>query len=229
MLDVLIAEDNITSSVHLCNAINSSNVRCVGILNDGINVYKKTKELNPDVLLLDLKMPSKDGLNILEEIQEDKALNTRIFIYSGETEYIALARKYKCVNRFFSKLTPPEEISRELEEASEEIYNKNTENKVIEILLKLGFSYALRGTRLLDSCIMYSINEDEDNLNNIYEIIAQRTGENAHTTKSNISTAINNMWKHTERSRTRRILRLGEHEKPSAKIIIAMVKYYIQK
>ena len=75
MLDVLIAEDNITSSVHLCNAINSSNVRCVGILNDGINVYKKTKELNPDVLLLDLKMPSKDGLNILEEIQEDKALN----------------------------------------------------------------------------------------------------------------------------------------------------------
>ena len=65
MLDVLIADDSIPISIHLSNAITSSNVRCVGILNDGTKVYQKMKELNPDVLILDLKMPGKNGIDIL--------------------------------------------------------------------------------------------------------------------------------------------------------------------
>ncbi len=37
---------------------------------------------------------------------------------------MSLAIKYKCVDRFFSKLTPVEEITRELERIVEEISNK---------------------------------------------------------------------------------------------------------
>ena len=226
MLNVLIAEDNIQISVHLSNSINTKNVRCVGILNEGTKVYQKLKDLNLDVLILDLKMPG-NGLEILEKIQEDKKIKTKVFIYSGEMEYMALARKYTCIEKFFSKLTPAEEIAKELEDMVEEISNKNTGDKIIDILFKLGFTYSLKGTRLINDCILYSIVENEDNINNIYNEMAKRKGENIHTIKSDINTAINNMWKYTDRTKARRILRLGDYDKPSSKSVISMVKYYV--
>ena len=48
-----------------------------------------------------------------------------------------------------------------------------------------------------------------------------------YTIKSDINTAIKKMWKYTDKTRTRKILRLGETEKPSNKSVISMVKYYI--
>ena len=227
MLNVLIAEDNMQISVHLANIINTKTVRCVGILNEGTKVYQQVKELKPDVLILDLKMPGKNGLEILDEIQADRKIKTKVFIYSGEMEYISLAREYKCVDRFFSKLTPAEEISRILESLVEEISNKNTEDKIIDILFKLGFTYSLKGTKLINDCILYSIVENEDNIKNIYAEIARQNGENMYTIKSDINTAIKKMWKYTDKARTRRILRLGETEKPSNKSVISIVKYYI--
>lgn len=227
MLNVLIAEDNMQISIHLANSINSEDVRCVGILNEGNKVYQTIKDLKPDVVILDLKMPGKNGIEILDEIQADKKIKTKIFIYSGEMEYISLAREYQCVDRFFSKLTPAEEISRVLESLVEEISNKNTEDKIIDILFKLGFTYSLKGTKLINDCILYSIIENEDNIKNIYAEIARQNGENMYTIKSDINTAIKKMWKYTDKTRTRRILRLGETEKPSNKSVISMVKYYI--
>ena len=227
MLNVLIAEDNIQISVHLSNMINTKNVRCIGILNEGTKVSEKIEELNPDVLILDLKMPGRNGLEILKDIETNKRIKTKIFIYSGEMKYMTLAREYKCIDRFFSKLTPAEEIARELEGMVEQISNKNTGDKIMDILFKLGFTYSLKGTRFINDCILYSIVENEDNIKNIYAEIAKKKGENMHTIKSDINTAINNMWKCTDRTKTRRILRLGEYDKPSCKDVISMVKYYV--
>lgn len=228
MLNVLIAEDNIQISVHLSNSINTKNVRCIGILNDGTKVYTKLKELNPDVLILDLKMPGKNGIEILEEIQNDKKIKTKVFIYSGEMKYMTLARKYTFIERFFSKLTPVEEIAKVLEDMVEKISNKNTGDKIIDILFRLGFTYSLKGTRLINDCILFSIVENEDNIKNIYNEMAKRKGENIYTIKSDINTAINNMWKYTDKAKARRILRLGDYDKPSSKNVISMVKYYVE-
>lgn len=227
MLNVLIAEDNMQKSVHLSNVINTNNVRCIGILNEGTKVYQKIKELNPDVVILDLKMPGKNGIEILNEIETDKRIKAKVFVYSGEMKYMALAREYKCVDRFFSKLTPAEEIARELEEMEEKIFNKSTGDKIIDILFKLGFTYSLKGTRFINDCILYSIVENEDNIKNIYREIAKQKGENMYTIKSNINTAVNNMWNSADKTKVRRILRLGECDKPSSKGVISMVKYYV--
>ena len=227
MLNVLIAEDNVPVSVHLSNIINTENVRCKEILNDGTNVYKRIKELDIDVLILDLKMPGKNGIEILSEIQKDEALKTKVFIYSGEMEYMQLAREYKCVTRFFSKLTPAEEIARELEDMVDELSNKSTEEKISNILFKLGFSYSLKGTKLINDCILYSITEDEDNVKEIYSEIAKKKKVNTYTVKSDINTAIRNMWRFSDRNKVRKILRIGEADRPSSKGIISMIKYYI--
>lgn len=227
MLNVLIAEDNVPISVLLLNTINTNDVRCLGILNEGTKVYKKVKELNPDVLILDLKMPGKNGLEVLQEIEDDATIKTKVFIYSGETEYLEKARDFKCVERFFSKLTPPEEISRQLQEISEGISNKNIGKQISEMLFSMGFTYSLKGTRLINACILYSIVEDEDNVNKIYIKIAKEKGQNVHTLKSDINTAITTMWRYTDKKKTREILRLGSWDTPSSKGIISMVKYHI--
>lgn len=103
MLNVLIAEDNVPISIRLSNTINTNDVRCLGILNEGTKVYQRVKELNPDVLILDLKMPGKNGLDILQEIDEDTEIKTKVFIYSGETKYLEKARDFRCVDRFFQR------------------------------------------------------------------------------------------------------------------------------
>ena len=226
MLRVLIAEDNLNFSIRLSNAINSKNVVCMAILNDGTEVYQKIKETSPDVLILDMKMPGKNGLQVLDEITNDKEINTKVIIYSGEQEYIALARKYDCVYRFYNKIMPSEEIGRVLEELEDEISNKTTRNKVSDVLSKLGFAYTLKGTRLINDCILYSIEYNIDDLKTLYEDVAKRDGYNSFTVKANINTAINTMWRFTDREKTRKILRIGEKDKPSSKTVIEMVKYY---
>lgn len=229
MLNVLIAEDNVPISIRLSNTINTNDVRCLGILNEGTKVYQRVKELNPDVLILDLKMPGKNGLDILQEIDEDTEIKTKVFIYSGETKYLEKARDFRCVDRFFLKMTPAEEISRQLQEISEGISNKNIGKQISEILFSMGFTYSLKGTRLINACILYSIVEDEDNVNNIYIKVAEEKGQNVHTIKSDINTAVSSMWRYTDKKKTRKILRLGDWDKPSSKGIISMVKYYITK
>lgn len=227
MLNVLIAEDNVPISIHLSNMINTKNVRCIEILNDGTKVYQRLKDLDVDILILDLKMPGRNGIEILQEIQSDKSIKTKVFIYSGEMEYMKLAREYNCIDRFISKITPAEEIARELEEIADEVTNKNTQDKIINILFKLGFTYSLKGTKLINDCILYSIVENEDNIKKIYTEIARQRGENIHTIKSDINTAVRNMWRFTDKNKTRKILRIGESDKPSNKGVISMVKYYI--
>lgn len=227
MLNVLIAEDEMRISVHLSNAINTENVRCIGILNEGTKVYQRIKELKPDALILDLKMPGKNGIDILREIENDEKIQTRVIVYSGYTSYIAQARDYKCVDRYFTKMTPAEEISRVLEKMVEDVAKKKTKDKIFDILLNLGFPYSLQGTKFMNECILYSIVEDEDNIKNIYEEIARRKGKNVHTIKSDINTAIKSMWRYGDKVKTRKILRLGDMDKPSSKGIISMIKYYV--
>ena len=228
MVNVLIAEDNVSTSIHLSNAINTrKNVKCVGILNEGTKVYQRVKELKPDVLILDLKMPDKNGIEILKEIQEDKSIKTKVIIYSGEMEYMALVKNYDCIIRFFSKIAPAEEVARELEKMEDVVSHNKTGEKIYDILFKIGFTYSLKGTKLINDCILYSIVENEDNLKKIYSEIARQKGENVHTVKSDINTAIKNMWRFGDRTKTRKILRLGENDNPSSKDVISMVKYYV--
>ena len=227
MLNVLIAEDEMRISVHLSNAINTENVRCIGILNEGTKVYQRIKELKPDALILDLKMPGKNGIDILRKIENDEEIKTRVIVYSGYTSYIAEARDYKCVDRYFTKMTPAEEISRVLEKMVADVAKKKTKDKIFDILLNLGFPYSLQGTKFMNECILYSIVEDEDNIKKVYEEIARRKGKNVHTIKSDINTAIKSMWRYGDKAKTRKILRLGDMDKPSSKGIISMIKYYV--
>ena len=76
-LKVLIVDDNVEFVKLLAMFINSQkDMEVVGTLNDGNSVVAKVKELKPDVMLLDIIMPEKDGVAVFEDLEE-QALEKR--------------------------------------------------------------------------------------------------------------------------------------------------------
>ena len=70
-LKIMIVDDNKEFVKILTTYINGENdMEVICSANDGLNVASMVKEVNPDILLLDIIMPEKDGLAVLEEINE---------------------------------------------------------------------------------------------------------------------------------------------------------------
>jgi YesN/AraC family two-component response regulator len=52
-------------------------IKIIGEAHNGAECVKKLGELKPDILLLDLRMPDKNGLAVLEEVNFDDASDSR--------------------------------------------------------------------------------------------------------------------------------------------------------
>ena len=62
---------------------NEDDIKIVGEASNGDECVRMLTKLKPDILLLDLRMPGKDGLAVLEETNVD-SLTTRIIVLPGE-------------------------------------------------------------------------------------------------------------------------------------------------
>lgn len=74
MINLLIADDNKEFDITLFNFIkkNINQINIVGICVDGLDTFKKIKELSPDVVLLDIKMPTLNGFQIVDKLISEK-------------------------------------------------------------------------------------------------------------------------------------------------------------
>ncbi|HXA75834.1 MAG TPA: response regulator transcription factor [Candidatus Acidoferrales bacterium] len=60
----------------------ADDVQIVGEASNGVECVKLLTKLKPDILLLDLRMPEKDGLGVLEEVNFD-SLPTRVIVLTA--------------------------------------------------------------------------------------------------------------------------------------------------
>src|ERR1700728_362403 len=60
----------------------ADDVQIVGEASNGLECTKMLAKLKPDILLLDLRMPDKDGLGVLEEVNFD-SLPTRVIVLTA--------------------------------------------------------------------------------------------------------------------------------------------------
>ena len=68
MSKILIADDSESIRLVMRDILAIGEHEIVGEAIDGEDAIQKFAELNPDVLLLDLAMPKKDGLQVLKEL-----------------------------------------------------------------------------------------------------------------------------------------------------------------
>ena len=80
---ILVADDHAIFRDGLRKLLEGADdVQIIGEASNGVECTKMLAKLKPDILLLDLRMPEKDGLGVLEEINFD-SLPTRVIVLTA--------------------------------------------------------------------------------------------------------------------------------------------------
>lgn len=86
-VDVLIVDDNSVIRMGLRSLLGTStSVAVVGEAVDGVDAAEKIVELRPDVVLLDVRMPRRDGLEVVKEMHDQ--VKIIMFTYTDGPEVI---------------------------------------------------------------------------------------------------------------------------------------------
>lgn len=141
MIGVLIVDDSSFMQKSLAVIVESDkSLRIAGIASDGVEAVQKTRELHPDVVLLDIEMPRMDGLMALMRIMSE--CPTPVVMLSAlnkKDPAIAIkSLQYGAVD-FIAK--PSGVISYDIEKIREEIVSKIKGAAGVDIH-KLGFCRA---------------------------------------------------------------------------------------
>jgi two-component system response regulator YesN len=96
-------------------------IELVGCAMDGEEALNKIKSLKPDIVLIDIRMPKLDGLEVIERAQEE-GIKFKSIILSGYDDFY-FAKKAIELRSFSYLLKPckPEEILKEVLKAKEDI------------------------------------------------------------------------------------------------------------
>ena len=82
----LVADDHAIFRDGLRKLLSSADgIAIIGEASNGAECIKMLAKLKPDILLLDLRMPDKDGLAVLEEVNFD-SLPTRVIVLTAEDD-----------------------------------------------------------------------------------------------------------------------------------------------
>lgn len=93
IIKVLIADDHNLMREGIKQLLElDGSIKVVAEAGDGFECLEKVKEYNPDVLLLDINMPKKNGLEVLKTLKEDK-VNVKVLMLTlhNEVEYLVKA------------------------------------------------------------------------------------------------------------------------------------------
>ena len=91
MKKILVAEDDKLISSSLCDALKAENYEPVAAY-DGEEAVAKITETRPDLVLLDIMMPKKDGISVLREIKanpETEKISVVVLTNIGDVETIS--------------------------------------------------------------------------------------------------------------------------------------------
>ena len=87
MINAIIADDNKDLCMLLANELNTTkDIKVIEMLSDGSHIIQEIKRLHPQIIILDLKLPGKNGLQIIEEIENDDEIKTKVIVLSGATK-----------------------------------------------------------------------------------------------------------------------------------------------
>ena len=85
-MKIIIVDDERDTVESLQKIMELENIEVAGVGYDGENAFQLYKKHNPDVVLLDMKMPEFDGAYAIKKIKEFDS-NAKIIVITGYTDY----------------------------------------------------------------------------------------------------------------------------------------------
>lgn len=119
MFRLIIAEDEPETCENMIACINWElhGYEIVGVANDGGSAYSMICEKQPDVVLIDIRMPVMSGLEVIRRIREDNALSPVFIIISGyDTFTYAQEALHLKVDGYLLKPFNPDQLLLKLQE-----------------------------------------------------------------------------------------------------------------
>ena len=119
-MKLLIADDSSMLRQRLIEMFSSfDNIEIIGEAQNTAQAIEFTRQLKPDVLILDIRMPEKGGIEVLEQIKQDK--NSPIVIIYTNYPYPQYRKKCKesGAKYFFNKSTESEAMFKVIEQLCE--------------------------------------------------------------------------------------------------------------
>lgn len=211
-LNVAIADDNEKMLRLLTEIVDSDEeLQVVGTAKNGVEICEVIRQKEPDVVLLDVVMPKKDGLGVLDEINRDAKLKkhpTFIMISAIGQEEITEDAFSKGVNYYIMKPFDNETIvkrikhtrenhSKKVQEARRvEAYERDPEKEkrdletdVTSIIHEIGVPAHIKGYQYLREAIMMSV-KDVEMLGSITKLLYPTIAKKYQTTPSRVERAI---------------------------------------
>ena len=111
-ITVLIADDHPVFRQGLATILNSQpDIKVVAEAANGEEVYELYNQIHPDVLLLDLQMPKKSGLQVIVELVSRRSLNSGIVVITSFDDEEDIRQALSAgAKAFLVKGSEPEEI-----------------------------------------------------------------------------------------------------------------------
>jgi DNA-binding NarL/FixJ family response regulator len=116
IIKVLVTDDHpvVRKGLQSCLA-RQGHLKVVGEAADGEEALRKTRELRPDVVLMDISMPGMSGLAVTEVLRKE-APQIKVLVLSVHTNKDYIFRVIKAgAHGYVSKEAPPEELLRAIE------------------------------------------------------------------------------------------------------------------
>lgn len=90
---IVIADDEALICMDLKEMLEEAGHEVVGVGSDGVEALELTKKLNPDLVILDVKMPRLDGIQAAKMIAHDNLAPVVLLTAFGDEDIIEKAKK----------------------------------------------------------------------------------------------------------------------------------------
>jgi AmiR/NasT family two-component response regulator len=88
----VVAEDESLIRMDIVETLTEAGFDVVAAVGDGVSAVEKTRELHPDIVVLDVKMPKADGVTAAEKIGEDNLAPVVMLTAFSQGELVERAR-----------------------------------------------------------------------------------------------------------------------------------------
>lgn len=226
---IIIAEDN--TSIFSCyqNFLSKDKtIEIIGHALDGETAVEMYKRKKPDIMILDLKLPKKNGLEILNELTlyENEEKKCNVIVISGDTELRHHLYNTRKVYRIIPKPASYDELDNTIKELQkEQMADTFSESKCRELLVRLKLNAFSKNGRLLTQAIKlcYCDLELLDNMKRLFIILSKRNSCSPEKIKSSLRSIIDTANKYAPSSAFNSIFFI-EQEDPYQNV---STKYFI--